>query len=146
MDREMWDYGFFVIVIAAFVLSSETYQYFKRKRYPNASDLDKAIWKFKAVTVGFVVTIIAMIVFLPSTNYSSSVGLSDPQDVSLKKIVENQEKLFQSFNHSVQALRLMVIFVGGYVAAVLSFIRSVERFRQRDLENTNPETKKPLGL
>ena len=133
-----------LILIVGFLLVRLLYYFIKRGTRP--SELDKAFWQLKFVSICFAVLMFVSVLYLPSGYYGHIDQTRSSADQALHQLVQNEETIGEDIRQIHNVLYFILLITAGYFVAIAIFIGKVQKERQRDGGNGDPKSKKPLGL
>jgi cytochrome b561 len=136
---------YFGILMIGFV-AVRIFYYFKFKRDTRLTEFDKSLWEFKFASVLCAVLIYFCVFYLPLTGFHARISPSDSQEKVVQQLVENQQKMGKEVDHLRQILYIAMFITAGYFFSVVTFIGKLQKTRQKDLIESDPTLKKPLGL
>ena len=132
-------------VLMVFFVAVRIFYYFKFKRDTRLSEFDKSLWEFKFASGVCGLLIYLLVLYVPFTDYST-VNLEDSQEQIIRQLVRNQQDIGKDLSDSRQILFFIVLITIGYFKSVITFIGKLEKERQKDLIESDPQLEKPLGL
>jgi len=133
-------------LVIVFALVQVVY-YFKMRRKPNVTEIDKNLWQLRLFSGFFAALIFLAILYLPSTGFYHDIDPSPAaREIAFQDLVHNQARIGNQLDQLGQVLYIVFMMSAMYLVVVGSFIGRVWHDRQKRAAADDPAVKKPLGL
>lgn len=142
METKVWYYLFGILFLG--LVGTVIYIRRNKKRYPNHSQADLAMWNVYATTLVLGITLFVMRFFVP-------LGVLEPREfkpgdtaeTKIETLLENDKRAYERTKGLVELVDILCMLLGFYLMGISTQVATIQR--QRNLE-LDPELKKPLGL
>lgn len=119
---------------------------YKKRTYPNATAVDKKFW---VLQMHFAIMGFLWIVFagnILNGPYSMDFDSDDTQDRKIEKLIQNDKRRTEAAERFQYTTFIFLMLVGGSMMSMANVVNAIQKGRDKQLLEENPETKKPLGL
>jgi hypothetical protein len=140
----------FIYVALALVIIfalAQVFYYFKFKRKPNLTDVDKSLWQIRLDSVFLGALLFVAMLYLPTTGFYRDIDISPAgREAAFQNLVHNQQRIGNQLDELREVLYIVFMMSMMYLFGVGTLIRRVWNDRHKHASENDPSVKKPLGL